>query len=93
LLEKGVRAPKRVLLIGGVTRNDAMLAALRNKLPDTDFVVLPESPWFEAWGTALLTRDNPHHRSPAFAAPPELGHLPPLHAYGERVQVIDSPPL
>ena len=93
LLEKGVRAPKRVLLIGGVTRNDAMLAALRNKLPDTEFVVLPESPWFEAWGTALLTRDDPHHRSPAFAAPPELGHLPPLHAYGEQVQVIDSPPL
>jgi len=93
LLEKGVRAPKRVLLIGGVTRNDAMLAALRNKLPDTDFVVLPESPWFEAWGTALIVRDNPQERSPKLAAPPDLGHLPPLHHYGERVQVIESPPL
>ncbi|MGZ9275215.1 MAG: acyl-CoA dehydratase activase, partial [Nitrospira sp.] len=93
LLEKGVQAPKRVLLIGGVTHNDAMLAALRAKLPDTEFVVLPESPWFEAWGTALLTRDMPRERSPKLAAQPELGHLPPLHLYGERVRVIAAPPL
>lgn len=93
LLEKGVRAPTRVLLIGGVTHNDAMLAALRAKLPQTEFVVLPESPWFEAWGTALLTRDEPHERSPKLAAQPELGHLPPLHQYGERVHVIATPPL
>jgi predicted CoA-substrate-specific enzyme activase len=93
LLEKGVQAPKRVLLIGGVTHNDAMLAALRTKLPLTEFVVLPESPWFEAWGTALLTRDQPHERSPKLAAQPELGHLPPLHQYGERVHVIATPPL
>nr|MBP8155220.1 hypothetical protein [Nitrospira sp.] len=93
LLEKGVRAPTRVLLIGGVTHNDAMLAALRAKLPQTEFVVLPESPWFEAWGTALLTRDEPHERSPKLAAQPELGHLPPLHRYGERVHVIAAPPV
>ena len=93
LLEKGVRAPTRVLLIGGVTHNDAMLAALRAKLPQTEFVVLPESPWFEAWGTALLTRDEPHERSPKLAAQPELGHLPPLHQYGERVHVIAAPPV
>ena len=59
LLEKGQSALQRVLLIGGVTRNAAMLAALREKLPSTEFVVLPESPWFEAWGSALLTRDEP----------------------------------
>ena len=93
LLEKGVHAPKQVLLIGGVTHNDAMLAALRAKLPDTEFVVLPESPWFEAWGTALLTRDAPRERSPKLAAQPDLGHLPPLHLYGERVHVIAAPPL
>ena len=53
-----------MLLIGGVTRNAAMLAALREKLPGTEFVVLPESPWFEAWGSALLTRDEPLYKSP-----------------------------
>jgi predicted CoA-substrate-specific enzyme activase len=92
LLEKGVHAPKRVLLIGGVTRNEAMLASLRTKLPATEFVVLPESPWFEAWGTALLARDRPQETSPKIAPQPALGHLPPLHLYGERVQVIAAPP-
>jgi predicted CoA-substrate-specific enzyme activase len=92
LLEKGPRELKRVLLIGGVTRNDAMLAALRAKLPATEFVVLPESPWFEAWGTALLVRDSPSDTSPKIAAQPGLGRLPPLHLYGDRVQVIAAPP-
>ncbi len=93
LLEKGARDLKRVLLIGGVTRNDAMLAALRAKLPATDFVVLPESPWFEAWGTALLVKDSPSETSPKIAEQPGLGRLPPLHLYGDRVQVIPTTPL
>lgn len=59
LLEQGQRPLRRVLLVGGVTRNAAMLAALRAKLAGTELIVLPESPWFEAWGSALLTRDNP----------------------------------
>ena len=92
LLEKGQRELKHVLLIGGVTRNVAMLAALREKLPGTEFVVLPESPWFEAWGTALLTRDEPLHRSPKISVQPSLGHLPPLNLYSERVRVITAPP-
>ena len=35
LLEKGQRELRRVLLIGGLTRNAAMLVALREKLPGT----------------------------------------------------------
>jgi activator of 2-hydroxyglutaryl-CoA dehydratase len=59
LLEKGQRELRRVLLVGGLTRNRAMVAALRGKLCGTEFVVLPQSGWFEAWGTALIARDNP----------------------------------
>ena len=91
LLEKGQSALQRVLLIGGVTRNAAMLAALREKLPGTEFVVLPESPWFEAWGSALLTRDEPVYSSPKIAVPTTLSHLPPLSLYSDRVQVIPTP--
>lgn len=91
LLEKGTRDLKRVLLIGGVTRNDAMVTALHTKLPATELVVLPESPWFEAWGTALLVRDAPTETTPNISAQPSLGRLPPLHLYGERVQVIATP--
>jgi activator of 2-hydroxyglutaryl-CoA dehydratase len=56
LLEKAQRDLRRVLLIGGLTRNRAMVAALREKLPATELAVLPESPWFEAWGSALALR-------------------------------------
>jgi predicted CoA-substrate-specific enzyme activase len=92
LLEKGQRELRRVLLFGGVTCNAAMLAALRQKLPGTEFVVLPESPWFEAWGSALLTRDEPVHKSPAITIQPGLGHFPPLNLCTDRVQVIAAPP-
>ncbi len=86
LLEKGQRSRRRVLLIGGVSQNAAMLAALRAKLPGTEFVVRPESLWFEAWGTALLTQDKPLHRSPKLSVPPRLGRLPPLNRFADRVQ-------
>ena len=79
LLEKGQRELKRVLLIGGMTRSAAMLAALREKLPATEFVVLLESPWFEAWGSALITRDQPTYRSPNLTHAPALGSLPSLN--------------
>ncbi len=92
LLEKGQREYRRVLLIGGVTRNAAMLSALCGKLPGTEFVVLPESPWFEAWGSALLIRDHPLYRSPKLPVRPELGRLPPLQFHSGRVQIIPAPP-
>ncbi len=92
LLEKGQRELQRVLLIGGVTRNGAMLAALREKQPGTEFVVLPESFWFEAWGAALLTRDEPLYKSPKISVQPGLGQLPPLNQFTERVKVIAAPP-
>ncbi len=92
LLEKMPRDPRRVLLIGGVTRNAAMVAALRERVPAADFVTLPESPWFEAWGCALLTRDEPRHRTPALARPPAPGRLPPLRRYAPRVQIIPAAP-
>ncbi|HSQ13737.1 MAG TPA: acyl-CoA dehydratase activase, partial [Candidatus Deferrimicrobium sp.] len=93
LLEKGQSELRRVLLIGGVTRNAAMLAALREKLPSTEFLVLPESPWFEAWGSALLTRDRPQDCAPRFATQATLSHLPALSLYDDRVQIIPTPPL
>ena len=92
LLEKGQCALRRVLLIGGVTRNAALLAALHEKLPETEFVVLPESPWFEAWGSALLARDAPLYKTPKILRQPILGSLPPLHRYSGQVQVIAPPP-
>ena len=92
LLEKAQRELPRVLLIGGVSRNAAMLAALREHQPGTVFVVRPESPWLEAWGSALLTRDEPLYRSPQLSVPAGLARLPPLRLPAGRVQVIAAPP-
>jgi predicted CoA-substrate-specific enzyme activase len=91
LLEKAPREVRRVLLIGGVTRNAALVAALREK-SSAEFVLLPEGPWFEAWGSALLARDEPRYKSPQIKRPPGLGSLPPLNRYADGVQVIAAPP-
>jgi activator of 2-hydroxyglutaryl-CoA dehydratase len=90
LLEQAQRELRRVLLIGGLTHNGAMVAALREKLPGTEFVVLPESAWFEAWGSALLARDEPLYQSPNISVKARLGHLPPLRRYADRVEVIGA---
>jgi predicted CoA-substrate-specific enzyme activase len=90
LLEKAQRELRRVLLLGGLIRNAAMVAALREKLPATEFAVLPESPWFEAWGSALLARDAPRYKSPNLSARATLGHLPPLQRYADCVEVIGT---
>ena len=92
LLEKGQVRLRRVLLIGGVTLNPAMVAALREKLPSTEFVVLKESPWFEAWGTALLTRDEPIYKTPQITLQTNLAHRPALKSYSDLVRVIPAPP-
>ncbi|MDD3180257.1 MAG: acyl-CoA dehydratase activase [Opitutaceae bacterium] len=91
LIEKGPRKLGRVLLIGGVVQNAALVAALRGKRPGVEFVVRPESAWFEAWGSALLARDKPHHRQPHTTVRPRLDRLPPLGSFAAQVRVIASP--
>jgi predicted CoA-substrate-specific enzyme activase len=88
LLEKGQQQVKRVLVIGGVSQNAALLSALREKLPSTEIVVVPESLCFEAWGCALLTRDDPRYSSPKISPQPVPDSFPPLHRQAGRVQVI-----
>ena len=88
LLEKAQRQLDRVLVIGGVSRNAALLSALREKLPSTEFVVLPESLCFEAWGCALLTRDSPRYKSLKISPQSVPDNFPPLQRQAGRVQVI-----
>lgn len=92
LLEKCHQAVRRVLVIGGVSRNAGMIAALQAKLPEAQFVVLPESPWFEAWGCALLVRDAPSDCARRISLQPKLDTLPPLFHSADQLQVIAAPP-
>ncbi|HIQ21977.1 MAG TPA: hypothetical protein EYH34_12200, partial [Planctomycetes bacterium] len=87
LLERAPRRVRRLLAVGGVSQNRAMMAALRSKLADTQVVVLPESACFEALGTALVTRGRPQYRSPQIAPLRPLGRLPGLAQYADRVTV------
>ena len=93
LLEKAQRELRRVLLIGGLTRNAAMLAALaaRNCRPRSSWCSR-RVPGSRRGAARCSTRDEP--RSPIAAtsqSAPGLGHLPPLHRYAGRVQVIGAP--
>src|SRR5512143_3425779 len=92
LLEKGQREIKRLLVIGGVSKNKALLSALREKFPSTEIVVNPMSLCFEAWGCALLTRDDPRYSSPMISSQPLPETFPPLSREAGRVQVIAPKP-
>lgn len=91
LLEKSQRDLKRVLLIGGVTQNAAMLAALREKKTSVKFIVREESHCFEAWGCSLLVRDKPRHRALQTLIPLRFDNLPPLRDYASLVHIITPP--
>jgi len=90
LLDKGQLGAGHVLLIGGVTQNAAMVAALRGKRPETDFVARPESAWLEALGCALLVRDEPRSRKLQIAVPHPLDRLPPHSGYAAQVRATSS---
>jgi predicted CoA-substrate-specific enzyme activase len=79
-----------LLAVGGVAQNRALIASLRSKLPHTEVVVLPESPYFEALGTALLTRAEPIHHAPNLAARASLGTLSSLAEYASRVTLVSA---
>jgi predicted CoA-substrate-specific enzyme activase len=44
----------KAVVIGGVTRNRFLLRLLAGRLPEVEFVVPVEAPWFESFGAACL---------------------------------------
>jgi predicted CoA-substrate-specific enzyme activase len=48
----------KVLLIGGVTQNQYITRFIRERMPQIDFIIPPEAPYFEAYGAALLAKDS-----------------------------------
>jgi len=93
LLEKAQRPVARLLVVGGLSQNHALITALQAKRPQTQVVVLAESPYFEALGTALLTREHPVHDHPNLTVRPTLGTLPALGPFRELVTfATDSGP-
>ncbi len=48
----------KVLLAGGVTKNPNIIKFMKEKLPDVEFIVPEEAPYFEAYGAALLAESS-----------------------------------
>ncbi|MHC5110904.1 MAG: BadF/BadG/BcrA/BcrD ATPase family protein, partial [Planctomycetota bacterium] len=75
LLSKAQRPVRRLLVVGGVARNRALISALQSQCDNCEVVVLRESPRFQALGAAVLTRASPVHEAPfvtVASAPPRL---------------------
>lgn len=47
-----------VLLTGGVTQNKYIVPFIRERLPEVEFIIPEQAPYFEAYGAALLAKDN-----------------------------------
>lgn len=85
LLEKAPRPVGRLLVVGGLCQNRALMAALREKLPRTQLMVATEGPYFEALGAALLARVQPTYDRPQLAVRPVAGVAPALAPYQDQV--------
>jgi predicted CoA-substrate-specific enzyme activase len=48
----------KVLLVGGVTQNPYILRFIRDKMPNVEFIVPEQAPYFEAYGAALLAEKD-----------------------------------
>ncbi|HSB82590.1 MAG TPA: acyl-CoA dehydratase activase [Candidatus Methylomirabilis sp.] len=92
LLEKIPHPVRELLLVGGLALNRALVSALSDKLPHARITILPESPYFEALGAALITRANPLYDQPNLTLNPRLTVLPPLAQHEDRATPMPSPP-
>ncbi len=93
LLEKGQRDLRRVLLIGGVTRNAAMRGGAARQAPRRPSSSCCRRARGSRPGAARCSRGtNRSTGRRSSRAQPDLGSLPPLDLYADRVQVIAAPP-
>ena len=81
---------KRMLVIGGVSLNDAFVKLLKEELEDVDVVLKDVSPVFEAYGTALLVKDSPEHEDLELITRESFTNLPSLKQFSDQVTIIES---
>jgi predicted CoA-substrate-specific enzyme activase len=57
-LKRARMSSGKVLLVGGVTQNQYITRFIRERMPQIEFIVPPQAPYFEAYGAALLAKDS-----------------------------------
>ncbi|MHA1555316.1 MAG: acyl-CoA dehydratase activase [Candidatus Heimdallarchaeota archaeon] len=80
---------KRMLVIGGVSLNEAFIKILREELPKVNIVIKEVSPVFEAYGTALMVRDNPVNQEIELNITKSFTTNPPLKEFGKQVTIVE----
>lgn len=89
--------PRRtIVLSGGMVRNLPFVERVRERLEESDIIVIEESPCLEAYGAMLFAADNgsakPSRRPPAKKqAVPKIAILPPLAKAGILVDYRVQP--
>ncbi len=81
---------KRLLLVGGVSLNEAFVQILREQIADVDVVVKPESSVFEAYGTALLVKEKPEYTEINLKTSRSFTTFPSLKDFSSQVTIIDA---
>ena len=81
---------KRLLLIGGISLNDAFVKILREEIGDVEVVIKDVSPVFEAYGTSLLVKESPTHENYNLIKSRSFSQLPSLEQFSDQVTIIEA---
>ncbi|MHA2252012.1 MAG: acyl-CoA dehydratase activase, partial [Candidatus Kariarchaeaceae archaeon] len=90
LIEKGNSKVKSALVIGGLSLNPVLVDCLREILPEMDIQVIEQSPYFEAFGTALLVTDSPEFTNPQVSVTQGFSQMPSLKESEDLVTIIPA---
>jgi len=85
------RPLQRLLVIGGVALNEVLVRLLREELSETEIVVKDVSAVFEAYGTALLVKDNPQEDELHLKSEKSFTKHPSLRQFRDLVKIFESP--
>ena len=81
---------KKLLVIGGVSLNTAFIKLLQEELVNVEVVIKDVSPVFEAYGAALLAKDNPIHEKLNLITSKSFSTMPSLEQFRKQVTIIKS---
>ncbi len=81
---------KRMLVIGGVSLNDAFIKILKEEIDDIEVIIKDVSSVFEAFGTALLVKDSPDHQEIELKTSKSFSGLPSLKQFSDQITIIES---
>jgi len=83
---------KRLLLIGGISLNEAFVQILQEELGEIEVVIKDVSSVFEAYGTSLIVKESPKNIEYKLITSKTFTQLPSLEQFSDQVTIIDAKP-